>query len=96
MINRKDKSVIESEFENHQLFLLYHKYLYYELGKSVIEDFYFDISDSYSFKLALNLGFRADKMRGPKENERHHIHWMVGFNSNSEYWEKCKSKYKVK
>lgn len=96
MINCKDRTIIEPEFENHQLFLLFHKYLYYEVNKPMLDDIGFDMSEKYSYTLAKNLGFRADKGLGPEKNEKHHIHWMVGFNSNNIYWEKTKNKYKIK
>lgn len=95
MINCKDKSIIEPEFVHMQYFLLYHKYLYYILNKPMLEDEHFDNAEKYSYTLAKNLGFRADKESGPEENEKHHIHWMVGFNYNSPYWEKTKEKYKL-
>lgn len=71
------------EFEKIQKELLKHKYLYYELGKTEIPDREYDRLEEKSFKMARELGFSADKYTDePEENEKHHVHWMVGFNYN--------------
>jgi len=64
-------------------------------NKPILQDGYFDEFEKYSYTLARNLGFRADKVLGPEENEKHHIHWMVGFSRNNYYWEKTKQKYNL-
>ena len=70
------------EFENLQKELLKHKYLYYVKAAPIISDYNYDMLEEKSRKLAKSLGFRADKWEGPEENEKHHIHWMVDFDSN--------------
>ncbi|MFT6125751.1 MAG: hypothetical protein ACJAVA_000192 [Flavobacteriaceae bacterium] len=95
MINCKNKDIIKPEFELIQLHLLLHKYLYYEKYKPMLDDCGFDMVEQYSITLAKNLGFRADKYLGPEENEKHHVHWMIGFNCKSIYWEETKIKYKL-
>lgn len=95
MINCKDKNIIGPEFEHIQKFLLLHKYLYYEKNKPMLDDQGYDSAEAYSFTLAKNLGFRVDKYLGPEENEKHHVHWMIGFNIESIYWEETKIKYKL-
>ena len=95
LINSKDKLILEPEFHLIQLYLLLHKYLYYEKNKPMLYDHGFDIAEKYSYTLASNLGFRADKSLGPEENEKNHVHWMVGFNMDSVYWEEAKNKYKL-
>ncbi len=85
---------VQSNFEFIQLWLLMHKYWYYVEDNSQINDQHYDGAEEYSRRVAKELGFRADKQLGPEENEKHHVHWMVDFNSNSPYWEQCKKKYK--
>lgn len=95
MINCTDKYIIEPEFVHIQYFLLFHKYLYYVLSSPMLDDGHFDLAERYSFTLAKNLGFRADKLKGPEENEKNHVHWMVGFNENNPFWPKTKEKFKL-
>lgn len=59
--------------------LLWHKYLYYVVNSPTISDYQFDMLEESSFKMARELGFRADKWEDAAEDERHHIHWMIGF-----------------
>lgn len=96
MINCKQRHIIEPEFVHIQKFLLFHKYLYYEKDNPMLEDQGFDNAERYSFALAKNLGYRANKMKGPEENEKHHVHWMVGFNENNVYWEETKNKFNIR
>lgn len=94
MIECKNKDILWPEFHFMQVWLLLHKYLYYVDGESIIEDSHYDAAERYCYTLAKNLGFRSDKGIGPEDNERHHVHWMVGFNEQSPYWEETKEKYK--
>ena len=75
------------EFNELQKELLRHKYLYYELNSPVISDYEYDMLERKSFSMAKELGFNADKFGDPKDNEKHHVHYMVGFNKDSIYWE---------
>jgi len=70
---------LKEEFEQLQKDLLLHKYLYYVKSNPIITDYEYDILEEKSLKLAGKLGFRADKWEGPEEDEKDHIHWMVGF-----------------
>ncbi len=45
--------------------------------------------------MAKNVGFRADKWEDAEANESHHIHWMIGFDYDSPYWEDTKLKFKL-
>ena len=76
------------EFIALQKELLRHKFLYYEMSMPVITDFDYDMMERESFEMAQLLGFKADKYEGPEENEKHHVHWMIGFNENSYYNER--------
>lgn len=81
---RKPKDIdpklrLELEFKQVQDKLLRAKKYYYKKHKSIMTDYEFDTLEKYSFKLARELGFRADKYKGPKKNEKHHIHWMIGY-----------------
>lgn len=73
------------EFINLQKELIKHKFLYYELGEPEISDYEYDMLERKSFDMAKSLGFKADKWGNPEENEKHHIHWMVGYAKNSIY-----------
>ena len=73
------------EFINLQKELLRHKKLYYIQDNPIISDYDYDMLELKSFKLAKELGFNADRWEDPKENELHHVHWMVGFKENNIY-----------
>jgi hypothetical protein len=70
---------LQINFDRVQRRLLEAKRMYYVKHKSIMTDYEFDILEKYSFKLAKSLGYRADKYKGPKKNEKHHIHWMIGY-----------------
>jgi NAD-dependent DNA ligase len=74
------------EFIELQKDLLIHKKLYYIDDSPIISDYDYDMLEKKSFKLAKEIGFRADKWEDAEDNEKHHIHWMVGFDKNSIYW----------
>jgi NAD-dependent DNA ligase len=65
--------------------LLKHKKLYYIDNTPTISDYEYDMLEQSSYNLARELGFRADKWEDPEENEKHHIHWMVGHQEGSVY-----------
>ena len=65
--------------------LLRHKFLYYVLNTPEITDYDYDMLEQKSLDMALLLGFKADKFEHPDENEKHHVHWMIGYNENSIY-----------
>ncbi len=73
------------EFKKLQRELLRHKKLYYIDSNAEISDYEYDMLEKKSFKMAEELGFRADKWEDAAENESHHIHWMVGFKEGSIY-----------
>lgn len=75
------------EFIKLQKELLRHKFLYYVENMPEITDYDYDMLERSSFKLASELGFRADSYLGPEDNEVHHVHWMIGYNENSIYHE---------
>lgn len=83
MVNRTIKE--NEEFVNLQKELLRHKKLYYVENKSEISDYDYDMLERKSFQLAIKLGFNADRHENPMENEKHHVHWMIGFEENSKY-----------
>ena len=78
-------SKLQEKFDALQRELLRHKKLYYVDCTPEISDYEYDMLERESFKLARGLGFRADSWEGPEENEKHHVHWMVGFRDGSEY-----------
>lgn len=73
------------EFIALQKELLKHKRDYYMFSISTISDYDFDMIERKSYKMAQELGFRADKWENPEENEKHHIHWMIGYKKGSIY-----------
>lgn len=73
------------EFIELQKELLRHKFLYYIESIPEITDYDFDMLEKKSLALAKELGFRADSYLGPEDNEKHHVHWMIGYNENSIY-----------
>jgi NAD-dependent DNA ligase len=73
---------LESEFEQLQKTLLKHKYLYYVKSAPIIGDYDYDMLELESFGLAKKLGFNADRLGEPQENEKEHVHWMVDFDEN--------------
>lgn len=73
------------EFIKLQQELLKHKYLYYIENEPKITDYHYDMLEKSSFKLAKDLGFNADPWEDPQENEKHHVHWMIGYSENSVY-----------
>jgi len=75
----------DSEFIYLQKKQLYAKQCYYEEHISIMTDFQFDMLEKQSYKKAKELGFRADSYLGPEENEKHHVHWMIGYDENSIY-----------
>lgn len=80
------KNIVESEeFINLQKDLMLHKKLYYEFNTPNISDYEYDMLERKSFKMAQELGFRADSFEDPEENEAHHVHWMVGYKEDSVY-----------
>ena len=38
-----------------------------------------------SFELAKKLGFRSNEWEGAEYNERHHVHWMIGYDAENAY-----------
>lgn len=50
-----------------------------------ISDYDYDMLERKSFKMARDLGFRADSYEDAEENEKHHVHWMIGYNENNFY-----------
>lgn len=74
------------EFIELQKQLLKHKKLYYTTDNVEISDYEYDLLEKKSFKMAQELGFRADSWEGPEENEKHHAHWMVGWDENYNYY----------
>lgn len=86
---------MEKEFEELQLLLIYHKYMYYEKNTPTISDYDYDMLERKSFKLAQELGFRADSWEDPEENEKHHVHWMVGLDKSNIYFEKALIKFNL-
>jgi len=81
---------IKKEFELLQKKLLKYKYLYYIKIEPEINDAEYDRLERKSYALAKKLGFRADTWEGPEENEKHHIHWMVGFSEKHSLWDEVK------
>lgn len=73
------------EFITLQKELLKHKFLYYVKHEPILSDYDYDMLELSSYKLAKTLGFRANRFDDPDENEKHHVHWMVGYNENSIY-----------
>jgi NAD-dependent DNA ligase len=80
--------VKERNFLHHEVWLLYHKYLYYELSKPIIEDHVFDSALIYGEKLYQYVN--EDKY---PLNET--VFYMVGFDYNSKYWEECKQRFNI-
>lgn len=70
---------LELDFKRVESRLLEAKRMYYKKHTSIMSDYEFDTLEKYSFKLAKQLGFRADKYKGPKKNEEKHVHWMIGY-----------------
>jgi len=89
-----DINNVRVNFEHTQLWLLLHKYWYYIENNPQINDQNYDSAENYSRELAKTLGFRANIELGPEDNEKHHIHWLIGFDDNSIYWENCKVQFK--
>lgn len=79
---------VEANFIHNEIFLLYHKYLYYEKSTTVIPDHVFDSALKYGEDLHSQL----DKEKYPKDQT---VVYMVGFDYRSQYWERCKKKYKI-
>lgn len=73
------KEILEIEFKEVQEKILKAKRSYYKYHTSIMSDYEFDMLEKYSFKLAKALGFRANSEKGPKKNEAHHVHWVVGY-----------------
>jgi NAD-dependent DNA ligase len=73
------------EFVKLQKGLLQHKKLYYVDDMPTISDYDYDMLELKSYKMAQGLGFKADKWEDPEENEKHHIHWMIGYKEGSIY-----------
>lgn len=86
---------MEEEFEELQLLLIYHKFMYYERSTPTISDYDYDMLERKSYELAQKLGFRADKWEDPEENEKYHVHWMVGLDKNNPYFEKALTKFNL-
>lgn len=78
---------LQIAFKTAQLELLKHKYLYYEKDSPEITDSEYDKLDRENFELARSMGYRADEDKGPGPVERHHVHWMVGFDRTNPLWE---------
>ena len=76
---------MSEKFEQLQKELLRHKKLYYIEDNPEISDYDYDMLERRSFKMAQSLGFRGDSFEGPEENEKHHVHWMVGYQEGSPY-----------
>ena len=73
------------EYNFMQMYLLLHKYLYYEKDSSIIEGSPFDSAEAYTKRLARELNIETTGLDPCN---------MVGFNSESPYWEACKERYK--
>ncbi|HBI00628.1 MAG TPA: hypothetical protein DDY18_03285 [Flavobacterium sp.] len=73
---------LQMEFELLQKELLKHKYLYYVKSAPIISDYDYDMMERKCYKMAKQLGFRADNWEGPEENEKLHVHWMVDFDES--------------
>lgn len=80
-----EREIETPEFIALQKELLFHKKMYYVEDMSVISDYDYDMLENKSYKMAQELGFRADKWEGAEENEKHHVHWMVGYDEKSIY-----------
>lgn len=76
------------EFIALQKELLRHKFLYYVENTPEISDYDYDMLERKSYDMAQSLGFRADRYEDAEENEKHHVHWMIGYNEKSIYNEK--------
>ena len=75
-----------NEFIYIQRKLLKAKQIYYNKEElQFLTDYQFDMLEKQSFDIAKKLGFRADKYLGPEKNEKHHIHWMIGYNEINNY-----------
>lgn len=73
------------EFIALQKELLRHKKLYYKESNTEISDYDYDMLERKSMQMARDLGFKAERWGDPEENEKHHVHWMVGYNEDSIY-----------
>lgn len=73
------------EFIGLQKELLRHKRLYYIDNNPELSDYDFDMLERKSYAMAKELGFNADRWEEPEENEKHHVHWMVGYDKKSVY-----------
>lgn len=73
------------EFITLQKELLRHKFLYYVENNPEISDYDYDMLERSSFKMAQDLGFRADRFDDPEEEEVFHVHFMVGYKEGSPY-----------
>ncbi len=73
------------EFIALQKALLKHKRLYYVEDKPILTDYNYDMMELGSYRMAKELGFRADRFDDPTPEEAHHVHWMVGYREGSRY-----------
>lgn len=83
--NRSNEKIESIEFIYTQQKLLKAKEDYYVHNLPTLTDFQYDMLEQQSYKLAKELGFRANNFLGPENNEKHHIHWMIGYSLNSTY-----------
>jgi len=72
-------SELQDKFDALQKELMEHRKAYYVDNAPTITDFDYDMLEMKSLLMAKELGFRADRWLGPEENEKHHVHWMVGY-----------------
>lgn len=84
------QEIHELNFQNTEELLLYHKYLYYELNKSMITDAHFDQMDKYARKLSQHVC----PIRFPPEDYVHET--MVGFDKNHKLWTNVVKRFKIK
>jgi NAD-dependent DNA ligase len=79
---------IERNFIHNELYLLWHKYLYYVKSESIVSDSHFDSATKWGEMLYEYM----DKEKYPLEET---VFYMVGFNYDSKYWLACKMKYNL-
>ena len=84
----------EKEFDLIQKKLLRNKYLYYMTAQIELSDKEYDLLEMKSIALAKELGFKADRSEDPEENEKYHIHFMLGFSEKHPLWDSVKKDLK--
>ena len=73
------------EFIEVQKKLLQAKKEYYIDDAATMSDYDYDMLERKSMKMAKELGFKAERFEDPDDNEKHHVHWMVGYSEDSIY-----------